>query len=508
MTSLNNEGQTHMAKQAFTAADLYGANGRPHAADIDQDELFNCYFLAPIGTLGEQQPERIQDAIRFNAETGDFTVSLYRPPNVQEKSQGQTGPIQESITVSQADIRLNINKEGGGTVDNNRERSGPLWPTVIEAGFAEVYGRDARGRVNLNQAYVDLRNDQLGGSLSDGTYALTGESGRTVRIDSPLAPPFKVIDPAESAKRAAAPAADTPTFQAPTMGVRLSMDKAYTEVEQALKADKPVSLSTMRDRVNDGLEERHAYMVVGVSRNPQTNEAQLTLRNPYGNNERAREGNHHIGEGWNKNNPEITVSLDKLVRKGSFAEFNIGPAPRVQTQQQSTPTPEQATPPQPAPSQSAPTQNKNEAPNTSAQLGHPSNSAHPFHSVFNQAIAHVNKEDEKLGRKPDEKSERLSMSATALAAENGITRIDHMTFNVENKERGLKAGENLIIVQGGFNDPAHQRANMKTEVAINTPVEQSLKQLDVIQQRQTQEAQTLALQQTQDPTKIRGPSIG
>jgi hypothetical protein len=147
-------------------------------------------------------------------------------------------------------------------------------------------------------------------------------------------------------------------------------------------------------------------------------------------------------------------------------------------------------------------------PKKSSQLNHPSDSAHPFHAIFNQVTAHVNKEDEKLGRKPDEKSERLSMSATALAAENGITRIDHMTFNVENKERGLKAGENLIIVQGGFNDPAHQRANMKTEVAINTPVEQSLKQLDVVQQRQTQEAQTLALQQTQDPAKARGPSMG
>jgi hypothetical protein len=42
-----------MAKQAFTAADLYGGDGRPHAADIDQDKLFNCYFLAPIGTLCE-----------------------------------------------------------------------------------------------------------------------------------------------------------------------------------------------------------------------------------------------------------------------------------------------------------------------------------------------------------------------------------------------------------------------------------------------------------------------
>ena len=65
-------------QRRYTAADLYGTDGHPHAADIDQDEIYNCYFLAPMGTLGEQQPDRLRDAVRFNAETGDFTVRLYR----------------------------------------------------------------------------------------------------------------------------------------------------------------------------------------------------------------------------------------------------------------------------------------------------------------------------------------------------------------------------------------------------------------------------------------------
>jgi hypothetical protein len=33
-----------MAKQAFTTADLYGADGRPHAADIHQHEIYNGYL--------------------------------------------------------------------------------------------------------------------------------------------------------------------------------------------------------------------------------------------------------------------------------------------------------------------------------------------------------------------------------------------------------------------------------------------------------------------------------
>ena len=92
----------------YVAADLYGADGRPRVSDIRQDEIYNCYFLAPMGVLGEQQPDRIRDAIRFNPDAGDFTVTLYRPPNAQERSQGQTTPIQESITVNCVIGVLNI----------------------------------------------------------------------------------------------------------------------------------------------------------------------------------------------------------------------------------------------------------------------------------------------------------------------------------------------------------------------------------------------------------------
>ena len=147
-------------------------------------------------------------------------------------------------------------------------------------------------------------------------------------------------------------------------------------------------------------------------------------------------------------------------------------------------------------------------PNKSAQLKHPSSVERPFHSLYTQATAFVNKEDERRGRKPDEYSERLALSAMALAVENGITKIDHLVLSKENKERGVKAGENVVIVQGSLDDPAHNRADMKTEVAINIPVEQSL---DTLYQRQAQEAHSLAQQPTQnpdqDPNTPRGPKL-
>ncbi|MBW8811270.1 MAG: hypothetical protein JF591_21190, partial [Lysobacter sp.] len=369
----------NMSKERqYTATDLYGADGRPRGSDIDQDRLYNCYFLAPIGSLGERQPDRIRDAIGFNAEAGEFTVMLYRPPSMQERGQGQTDPIRESIVVSQEDIRRNIRKGGGGTADNNREHDGALWPTVIEAGFAELYGRDTQGRVNLNRGY-DLIGDQTrGGSLADGMYALTGESGRSLRILNPEAPPMRSTGPDHVHRP------EPPPFRALVHGARLELDAVYAEVEQALATQRPVSMATQGRDVQDGLEESHAYMVVGVSRDPRTNEAQVTLRNPYGNNERADEGNHNIGPGWNANNPEITVNLNRLVRDGSFAEFNIGPAARVQTQQQSAPEAG-------APStQSMPTQPAQAEPQPPASLPPGATSItdrhHPGHERFQQAI--------------------------------------------------------------------------------------------------------------------------
>ncbi len=450
-----------MARQErqYTTADLYGVDGRPHAADIQQDKIYNCYFLAPMGALGERLPDRIQDAINFNAETGDFTVSLYRPPNPQEKSQGQNSPIQEFITVSQEDVRRNISERGGGTVDNNRERNGPLWPTVIEAGFAELYGRNPKGEVHFGQGYRTIGALTGGGALSDGTYALTGESGRSLQIHNPDAPPMRPTGPNHVARP------EPPPFRAPLQGAKLGLDTVYADVEQALTAGRPVSMSTQGRDVSDGLEESHAYMVVGVSRNPQNNEASITLRNPYGNNQRAGEGNQNIGTGWNADNPEITVSLNRLVRDGSFGEFNIGPAARVQTQQQDTPPP--ATPVQPpatapgeppTPAQSAPNPPVSTSPNT-LDITH---STHPGHLRFQQALNGI----EHSPNIPPETftGERLKQTAanvayTSLAGEErpgiggrneALSQIDCVVFN--------KNCSGLIAVQGELPDPATKRA--------------------------------------------------
>ncbi|MGO1073471.1 XVIPCD domain-containing protein [Lysobacter sp. CA199] len=491
-----------MAKdRQYTAADLYGANNRPRASDIDQDLIYNCYFLAPMGALGERQPDRIRDAIGFNAETGEFTVTLYRPPSTQERGQGQADPVRESIVVSQEDIRRNFRERGGGTADNNRERNGPLWPTVIEAGFAELYGRDAQGQINLSQGYRSVGDSAGGGGLADGMYALTGESGRNLRILDPNAPPMRPTGP-DHVRRP-----EPPPYQAPLHAARLELNAVYGEVEQALAANRPVSMATQGRDVHDGLEESHAYMVVGVSRDPRTNEAQITLRNPYGDNRLAQEGNQNIGLDWNADNPEITVNLNRLVSEGSFAEFNIGPAARVQTQQPGAPAPEQGAPTQPAqPGPQAPAS----SPPGAADI---TDRNHPGHERFQQAMDAIERSPNiPPGTFPDERLQQAAANlayaslAGAQRPQGGqnerLDRIDFVVFN--NDRSGLIAG------QGELGNPTAKLALLPAAQDSATSLTQASQQVrDTLAQQQTQ-AQSVAQQppaQTQDDPTPKGPKL-
>lgn len=97
----------------YTAADLHGSDGRPHARDIRQHDIFNCYFVAPLGALGERQPARISDAIRFNHDTGDFTsrfIAIARPTHRSVASVSRpsksTDPGRDTMAVERVEAPL------------------------------------------------------------------------------------------------------------------------------------------------------------------------------------------------------------------------------------------------------------------------------------------------------------------------------------------------------------------------------------------------------------------
>ncbi|WP_064749983.1 XVIPCD domain-containing protein [Lysobacter antibioticus] len=121
--------------------------------------------------------------------------------------------------------------------------------------------------------------------------------------------------------------------------------------------------------------------------------------------------------------------------------------------------------------------------------------SHLDHRLYQQAIEGVAALDRALGKAPDAGSERLAASLLGLAKENGLQRIDHVVLSQGGT--GLRPGENVFVVQGALDDPAHLRAHMKTEQAVATPVEASMQRLEAVNQR-LGEQQSLAGQQLND----------
>ncbi len=82
------------------------------------------------------------------------------------------------------------------------------------------------------------------------------------------------------------------------------------------------------------------------------------------------------------------------------------------------------------------------------------------------------------GHKYDDQSACMAASAACLAKANGLSRIDHIFLS---EARGsTRKEENLFVVQGAPGNPAHLRAQMKTQDAIDMPVEKSLGQLQAL----------------------------
>ena len=114
-------------------------------------------------------------------------------------------------------------------------------------------------------------------------------------------------------------------------------------------------------------------------------------------------------------------------------------------------------------------------------------SAGPQDPLIPQAESAVRRLDAKAGREYDDQSACMAASAACLAKANGLSRIDHL-FLSEARGSSQKE-ENLFVVQGAPDDPAHLRAQMKTQDAIDTPVEKSLAQLQALNETPQQSLQ-------------------
>ncbi len=131
----------------------------------------------------------------------------------------------------------------------------------------------------------------------------------------------------------------------------------------------------------------------------------------------------------------------------------------------------------------------------------PTQAAHPDHKLHRQSSDAVRKLDESMGRNSDVSSDRMAASLTVLAKQEGIERIDNVVLSRGNDI--VKAGENVIVVQGKLEDPSHTRAYMSTQQAVNTPVSESFRQLETLNTQPRQElAQQQSLQATRDNVAV------
>lgn len=119
-------------------------------------------------------------------------------------------------------------------------------------------------------------------------------------------------------------------------------------------------------------------------------------------------------------------------------------------------------------------------------------SAHQQDPLFVQAEAAVRRLEAKTGREYDGQSACLAASAACLAKANGLSQIDHVLLS---EARGtLRGGENMFVVQGEPGDPAQRRVQMKTQDAINTPIDQSVVQLQTLNQTPHRQLQVHAIE--------------
>lgn len=268
---------------AYTDQNLYGKGG-PRASDIQQDSFGDCYFVATLGAVAQENPAAIRNAISYDAKTQSFNVRLY-------DSAGKA----RTINVTQAEIADNV-KQGGGSTMDNTGTTARGWPAVMETAFAKM--NDSNPKNGLTEGYTAIRN---GGWPADAMRTVTGNAGTEVKFSQGM-------------------------FE--TRGTAL--DRMGNAVATALKNDKPVTAWSVPERDSrslwgqmtgaanpqDGLADNHVYTVQSIAKDA-NGVWQVTLRNPWGHN-------MGVGEGKDQKSASMTIPLSELVSTGGLNSFRVG----------------------------------------------------------------------------------------------------------------------------------------------------------------------------------------
>lgn len=142
----------------------------------------------------------------------------------------------------------------------------------------------------------------------------------------------------------------------------------------------------------------------------------------------------------------------------------------------------------------------------------PDDASHPNHSMLEQIRSGVRKIDESVGKPYDDMSERVSRSLLAACKDNREAYPEKPDYSLAGNELSrvdlvvMGKNGNLFAVEGRQDDPAHKRAHVQLDEAINTPIEQSDQKLLAANQAIAQQKE---LTQQQELTRgMSDPSQG
>ncbi|UPG91581.1 peptidoglycan-binding protein [Luteibacter aegosomaticola] len=188
------------------------------------------------------------------------------------------------------------------------------------------------------------------------------------------------------------------------------------------------------------------------------------------------------------------LKADGIVGKNTLHELEKAQAPRAPHAPNTTPTQDQRAHEQHAHTQPGvqplpyPHTQANPATQGAPRLDDPT---HPGNPLYKEALASVQRLDAAQGRTTDQVSRQFAGAVATEAYARGLTHVDHIVLS----DNGAKA----YAVQGELNSPFKQLAEVNTQQAVSTPLEQSSQQWQhaQTQQQANTHAQTQAQAQAQ-----------
>ena len=136
---------------------LFGASGVLSYTQVNQGDVGDCYFVAALAGLAQQDPSLVKNMITVNG-NGTYTVDFWNGAN-------QTS---DYVTVDSSLAYMNGYRYASGStlMFDNGGASGVLWSSVVEKAFVEFETQSGRA-----DSYA-----AISGGWDNGLAALTGQT--------------------------------------------------------------------------------------------------------------------------------------------------------------------------------------------------------------------------------------------------------------------------------------------------------------------------------------------